>query len=147
MPNYTLKTCTDICPWTPLKHRKDAASIRRKEILKFTSSMCTWTYKYLLGNIEGGVIKGKHKFVWMYFLNYNYCIHVTPIQMMPNSSAVAPTCTVVLFYLIENCWSILSLKLSILSYSFWKKILWIHSISSIIMMLNHLKCGNTSTYR
>lgn len=71
MPNYTLKTCTDICPWTPLKRRKDAASIMRKEILKFTSSMCTWTYKYLLGNIEGGVIKGKHKFVWMYFLNYN----------------------------------------------------------------------------
>lgn len=147
MPNYTLKTCTDICPWTPLKRRKDAASIRRKEILKFTSSMCTWTYKYLLGNIEGGVIKGKHSLCECIFWIITYCIHVTPIQMMPNSSAVAPTCTVVLFYLIENYWSILSLKLSILSYSFWKKILWMCSISSIIMMLNHLKCGNTSTYR
>ena len=59
-------------PMNSLKQKRYSINrIRRKEILKFTSSICTWSYKYLLGNIEGSEIKGNQKFMWMYFFNYN----------------------------------------------------------------------------
>ena len=105
MPNYTLKTCTDICPWTPLKRRKDAASIRRKEILKFTSSMCTWTYKYLLGNIEGGVIKGKHSLCECIFWIITYVLYTCDSDT--NDAKLKCICTYMYSCIILLNWKLL----------------------------------------